>query len=55
MRSKFLKRLIGIVCTSILIIGTGVAMYLFEGARIGMSIALGLCVIVIGATWGMSK
>lgn len=55
MRSKFFKRLIGIVCTSILVIGVVTMMYLFEAARIGIPIALGICAIVIGAAWGMSK
>lgn len=55
LRNKFFKRIIGITCALIFVIGAGSMMYMFEGARIGIPIALGICAIVIGATWGLSE
>lgn len=53
-KKSFIKRSIGILCSLILVIGMGVAMYLFEGARIGIPIGFILVAIVIGAAWGLS-
>lgn len=52
---KTKKKILGIICASILLIAILLAMFLFKSARIGISIGLIISGLAVGATGGLSK